>query len=204
VVMPAQARAQGKKWRSERVGRVERPGGASLVAHAGRVGGGTSPPPALVARIARRHQGRAEHFHRLRRARQAPAVSADPPAPLPLLGVPALDFRALGADPPALAAAEAADGPSSRRSSPGGGRDAVDRSPRLVPSVNCPSASDRGRRGPAGTNAGVKRACGRLSCRSCFRLRLRSCLRLEPCKWDCRTKSRFVEHVARHTQQNGF
>lgn len=38
----------------------------------------------------RQHQGRAQRFHRLRRARQAPAVSADPPAPVRLLGVPAL------------------------------------------------------------------------------------------------------------------
>jgi len=72
------------------VGRVERPGGASLVAGAGRVRGATSTPPALVARIARRHQGRAQRFHVLRRARQAPAISVDLPAPLPLLGVPAL------------------------------------------------------------------------------------------------------------------
>lgn len=42
------------------------------------------------SRFRRQHQGRAQRFHRLRRARQAPAVSADPPAPLPLLGVPAL------------------------------------------------------------------------------------------------------------------
>ena len=42
------------------------------------------------SRFRRRHQGRAQHFHRLRRARQAPAVSADPAVPLPLLGVPAL------------------------------------------------------------------------------------------------------------------
>ena len=38
----------------------------------------------------RQHQARAQHFHRLRRARQAPAVSAEPPTPLRLLGVPAL------------------------------------------------------------------------------------------------------------------
>lgn len=42
------------------------------------------------SRFRRRHQGRAQHFHRLRRARQAPALSADPAAPLRLLGVPAL------------------------------------------------------------------------------------------------------------------
>ena len=42
------------------------------------------------SRFRRQHQGRAQHFHRLRRARQAPAVSADPPTPLPLLGIPAL------------------------------------------------------------------------------------------------------------------
>ena len=38
----------------------------------------------------RQHQARAQRFHRLRRARQAPVVSADPPAPQRLLGVPAL------------------------------------------------------------------------------------------------------------------
>jgi transposase len=38
----------------------------------------------------RQHQARAQRFHVLRRARQAPAVSVDPPAPLRLLGVPAL------------------------------------------------------------------------------------------------------------------
>jgi hypothetical protein len=42
------------------------------------------------SRFRRQHQGRAQRFHRLRRARQAPAVSADSPAPLRLLGVPAL------------------------------------------------------------------------------------------------------------------
>jgi hypothetical protein len=42
------------------------------------------------SRFRRQHQARAQRFHRLRRARQAPAVSADPPAPLPLLGIPAL------------------------------------------------------------------------------------------------------------------
>jgi hypothetical protein len=36
------------------------------------------------------HQARAQRFHRLRRACQAPAVSTDPPAPLRLLGVRAL------------------------------------------------------------------------------------------------------------------
>ncbi len=36
------------------------------------------------------HQRRAQCFHRLRRARQAPAVSGDPSAPLPFLGIPAL------------------------------------------------------------------------------------------------------------------
>jgi Putative transposase of IS4/5 family (DUF4096) len=42
------------------------------------------------SRFRRQHQARAQRFHRLRRARQAPAVSADPPAPLPLLGIPVL------------------------------------------------------------------------------------------------------------------
>lgn len=42
------------------------------------------------SRFRRQHQARAQRFHRLRRARQAPAVSADPPAPRRLLGVPAL------------------------------------------------------------------------------------------------------------------
>jgi hypothetical protein len=42
------------------------------------------------SRFRRQHQARAQRFHRLRRARQAPAVAADPPAPLPLLGIPAL------------------------------------------------------------------------------------------------------------------
>lgn len=42
------------------------------------------------SRFRRQHQARAQRFHRLRRARQAPAVSTDPPAPLRLLGVPAL------------------------------------------------------------------------------------------------------------------
>jgi Putative transposase of IS4/5 family (DUF4096) len=38
----------------------------------------------------RQHQRRAQDFQRLRRARQAPMVSVNPPAPLRLLGVPAL------------------------------------------------------------------------------------------------------------------
>jgi Putative transposase of IS4/5 family (DUF4096) len=38
----------------------------------------------------RQHQARAPRFQVLRRARQAPAVSVNPPAPLRLLGVPAL------------------------------------------------------------------------------------------------------------------
>ena len=42
------------------------------------------------SRFRRQHQARAQRFHRLRRARQAPAVSSDPPAPLPLLGIPEL------------------------------------------------------------------------------------------------------------------
>ncbi len=42
------------------------------------------------SRFRRRHQRRAQHFHRLRRARQAPPVSADPPPALRLLGVPRL------------------------------------------------------------------------------------------------------------------
>ncbi len=42
------------------------------------------------SRFRRQHQARAQRFHRLRRARQAPALSVDPPAPLPLLGIPAL------------------------------------------------------------------------------------------------------------------
>jgi hypothetical protein len=40
--------------------------------------------------LRRQHQGRAQYFHRLRRSRQAPAVSTDLLAPLRLLGVPAL------------------------------------------------------------------------------------------------------------------
>ncbi len=42
------------------------------------------------SRFRRRHQGRAQRFHQLRRARQAPALSADPPTALRLLGVSAL------------------------------------------------------------------------------------------------------------------
>jgi hypothetical protein len=42
------------------------------------------------SRFRRRHQARAHHFHMLRRARQAPAVSLDPPVPLQVLGLPAL------------------------------------------------------------------------------------------------------------------
>lgn len=42
------------------------------------------------SRFRRQHQARAQCFHRLRRARQAPPGTADPAAPLPLLGVPAL------------------------------------------------------------------------------------------------------------------
>jgi hypothetical protein len=38
----------------------------------------------------RRHQATARHFHVLRRARQAPAVAVDLPAPLQLLGISAL------------------------------------------------------------------------------------------------------------------
>lgn len=40
--------------------------------------------------LRRQHQAAARRLHVLRRARQAPAVSVDPPAPLRLLGVPAL------------------------------------------------------------------------------------------------------------------
>lgn len=42
------------------------------------------------SRFRRQHQARAQHFHRLRRARQAPAVALDSPAPTPLVGLPAL------------------------------------------------------------------------------------------------------------------
>ncbi len=42
------------------------------------------------SRFRRQHQGRAQRFHRLRRARQAPVISVNPPAPLRLLGLPAL------------------------------------------------------------------------------------------------------------------
>lgn len=42
------------------------------------------------SRFRRQHQGRAQCFHRLRRARQAPMVSVTPPAPLLLEGLPAL------------------------------------------------------------------------------------------------------------------
>ena len=44
----------------------------------------------LWSRFRRQHQARAQRFHRLRRARQAPAVSLDPPVPLRVLGLPAL------------------------------------------------------------------------------------------------------------------
>jgi hypothetical protein len=133
----------------------------------------------------RQHQGRAQRFHRLRRARQAPAVSVNPPAPLRLLGVPARDFRALGATTSALAPTEASDGPSRHRSSPHRGRHALGRTYRFLPFGNCPSVLDRGRRWPVAINAGCKRVRGHASCTSCFRLRLRSCPRLEPFKWDC-------------------
>lgn len=42
------------------------------------------------SRFRREHQGRAQRFHRLRRARQAPAVAVTSPAPLHLQGLPAL------------------------------------------------------------------------------------------------------------------
>ena len=42
------------------------------------------------SRFRRQHQARAQRFHVLRRARQAPAVSLDPPAPVRVLGLPAL------------------------------------------------------------------------------------------------------------------
>jgi len=42
------------------------------------------------SRLRRHHQATAKRFHQVRRTRQAPAVSADPPPPLRLLGVPAL------------------------------------------------------------------------------------------------------------------
>ena len=70
------------------------------------------------------------------------------------------------------------------------------------PGVNYPSASGRGRRSPAVTNAGVKRACGRVSCRSCFRLRLRSYLRLESFKWDCSTRRFLLEMVGESSEEN--
>ncbi len=38
----------------------------------------------------RQHQQRAQHFHRLRRARQAPAISVELPPPIRLLELPAL------------------------------------------------------------------------------------------------------------------
>lgn len=42
------------------------------------------------SRFRRQHQGRAQQFHQLRRARQAPALSVFPPAALPVPGVPPL------------------------------------------------------------------------------------------------------------------
>ena len=42
------------------------------------------------SRFRRQHQARAQYFHRLRRARQAPRVALDSPAPTPLVGLPAL------------------------------------------------------------------------------------------------------------------
>jgi len=42
------------------------------------------------SRFRRQHQARARRLHGVRRARQAPAVSVDSPAPLRLLGVPVL------------------------------------------------------------------------------------------------------------------
>jgi hypothetical protein len=42
------------------------------------------------SRFRRQHQWRAQHFHRLRRASQAPAISLDLPPPIRLLGLPAL------------------------------------------------------------------------------------------------------------------
>ena len=63
------------------------------------------------SRFRRQHQARAQRFHLLRRARQAPAISLDPPAPVRVLGLPALTecqgqltfdpFRQLEMDPPA-------------------------------------------------------------------------------------------------------
>jgi hypothetical protein len=42
------------------------------------------------SRWRRQQQARAQRFHQLRRAQQTPVVSQDPPAPLRLLGLPAL------------------------------------------------------------------------------------------------------------------
>jgi hypothetical protein len=42
------------------------------------------------SRFRRHHQARAQRFHMLRRARQAPPISLAPPAPLELLGLPVL------------------------------------------------------------------------------------------------------------------
>jgi hypothetical protein len=169
------------------VGRVERGGGASLIPSAEPVAGATSPPPALVAL-------------------SAPASGASTALPSAAPSSPGTRGVGRPTGSPALAGS-----PGARLSSAGSScnrsyrrrsrRRAVQ--PSIIvswwraccgsfalarPGVNCLSASGRGQRCPAGTNAGVKRACGRGSCRSCFRLRLRSCLRLEPFNWDCSTK----------------
>jgi len=167
---------------------TERAGGASLIPSARRGGGPTSPPPPLVTL-------------------SAPASGTSAAFPSAAPRSPGTRGVSRPTSSPALAG-----GPGARLSSTGSSyaRSCPHRSRRRAvqppitawwwkgccgsfalarPGVNCPSALGRGRRYPAGTNAGVKRACGHVSCRSCCRLRLRSCLRLEPFKWDCSIRS---------------
>ncbi len=111
--------------------RPERAGGAALTACGGRVGGTASPTTALVAL-----------------STPAPGAGATLPCPAPRTagtrgstrstGSPALTWdpgahrRALGAASTTLATAEAADGPSRRRSSLDRGRHALGGTHRLV------------------------------------------------------------------------
>src|SRR5437667_12222796 len=113
------------------MGRVEPAGGAPLVACAQRVRGATSPPPALVA-LAAPASGASPALPSAAPRPPGTCGVSRPSDSLALAGCPCAHGRALGAAPPALAAAEATDGSSSQRSSLGSGGHALGRAHWLV------------------------------------------------------------------------
>jgi hypothetical protein len=137
----------------------------------------------------RQHQGRAQCFHRLRRARQAPAVSVNPPAPLRLLGVPAR-FPSTGSN-----YIRSCPHRSQRRAVP----------PPIIASswkacsgshVPVPAFRELPERfGPWSTVASryqrwLKEGLWTRILHVLLPSELRSCPRLEPFKWDCSTSLR--------------